>query len=54
LPSFPQNARFHRRTFETAISIIIPIFLTTYGTMSGAAPAVTYLAVYLGYIPVLA
>lgn len=35
---------------QTPTSIIIPIFLTTYGTMSAAAFAVTYFAVYLGYI----
>lgn len=35
---------------QAPISIVIPIFLTTYGKMSPAAFAVTYFAVYLGYI----
>jgi len=35
---------------QTAASIIIPIFLYRYGTMSGAVFAVTYFAIFLGYI----
>jgi len=35
---------------QTPTSIIIPIFLSIYGTMSPAAFAITYFAVYLGYI----
>ena len=35
---------------QTPTSIIIPIFLSIHGTMSPAAFAVTYFAVFLGYI----
>jgi len=35
---------------QTATSIIIPIFLHKYGVMSSAVFAVTYFAVFLGYI----
>ena len=35
---------------QAPASIIIPIFVTTHGAMSGAAFAVTYFAIYLGYI----
>ncbi len=35
---------------QTPTSIIIPIFISTYGVMSAAAFAVTFFAVFLGYI----
>jgi len=35
---------------QAPTSIIIPIFITTYGAMSPAAFAVTYFAVFLGYM----
>jgi len=35
---------------QTPTSIIIPIFVTTHGAMSPAAFAITYFAVFLGYI----
>jgi len=35
---------------QTPASIIIPIFISTYGVMSAAAFAVTFFAVFLGYI----
>ncbi len=35
---------------QSPISIIVPIYITTYGAMSAAALAVTYFAVFLGYI----
>ncbi|MCK4393946.1 DUF401 family protein, partial [Candidatus Bipolaricaulota bacterium] len=35
---------------QTPALIIIPIFISTYGMMSAAAFAVTFFAVFLGYI----
>ncbi|MEA3355971.1 MAG: DUF401 family protein [Candidatus Bipolaricaulota bacterium] len=35
---------------QTPISIIVPIFLITYGAMSPVAFAITYFAIYLGYL----
>jgi uncharacterized protein len=35
---------------QAPMSIVVPIFLTTYGAMSAPAFAVTYFAVYLGYL----
>ncbi len=35
---------------QAPMSIIVPIFLTTHGVMSGPAFAMTYFAVYLGYL----
>lgn len=35
---------------QAPMSIVVPIFVTAYGAMSGPAFAVTYFAVYLGYL----
>jgi len=32
------------------MSIVVPIYVTTYGTMSAPAFAATYFAIFLGYI----
>ena len=32
------------------MSIVVPIYVTTYGSMSAPAFAATYFAIYLGYI----
>ena len=35
---------------QAPMSIVVPIYVTTYGAMSAPAFAATYFAIYLGYI----